>query len=151
VPGDGRTLPAPNLAARVRTGLLQPANWLQLVRFGLVGVSGYAVNIATFAVCTQLLATGHRAGAVVAFLVAVSNNFVWNRHWTFRAGAGAAHRQAVRFLSVSVFGFAIAFLALEVLVVGVGLPEVPAQALAVLVAMPVNFLGNRLWTFSEQQ
>ena len=34
---------------RVRAGLRKPGNWLQLLRFGLVGASGYAVNLAVFA------------------------------------------------------------------------------------------------------
>ena len=38
---------------------------------------------------------------VVAWLVAVLNNFVLNRHWTFDAADGRAHAQAVRFLLVS--------------------------------------------------
>ena len=34
---------------RMRHGLRKQANWLQLVRFGLVGASGYVVNLAVFA------------------------------------------------------------------------------------------------------
>jgi len=37
---------------------------------------------------------------------------------------------------------------LEALVAGGGIGELPAQAIAVAVAMPFNFLGNKLWTFA---
>jgi putative flippase GtrA len=30
-----------------------------------------------------------------------------------------------------------------------GGPELPAQAIAVALAMPFNFIGNKLWTFGE--
>ena len=46
----------------------------------------------------------HIAAAVGAFCVAVTNNFFWNRHWTFRAGDGHAGFQAARFFAVSVVG-----------------------------------------------
>jgi putative flippase GtrA len=38
---------------------------------------------------------------------------------------------------------------LALLVDVAGLPEVPGQALAVAIAMPVNFIGNKLWTFDR--
>ena len=137
------TLP---LRARMALGLRTPANWLQLLRFGIVGASGYAINLAVFALSTGSLGLGHRAAATVAFLVAVTNNFGWNRHWTFRAGSGHAGFQAARFLTVSLGAFVFALAVLELLVTA-GLPEVGAQAVAIVCATPVNFLGNRLWSF----
>ena len=135
------------LSTRVRVGLRHPSNWLQLVRFGLVGASGYVVNLAVYALCVHALGIDYRISATLAFLAAVTNNFWWNRHWTFRATSGNAGFQAARFLLVSVAAFGLGLLLLQFLVVVAGLPKVPAQAIAVLVAMPVNFLGNRLWAF----
>jgi dolichol-phosphate mannosyltransferase len=131
---------------RVRHGMRQKHNWWQLARFTAVGASGYIVNLATFAI---VMGFGHdyRIAAVVAFLVAVTNNFFWNRHWTFDASDGHAGSQAFRFLVVSGAGFLINLGLLELLVVVAGLWEVYAQALAVAAATPCNFLGNRLWTF----
>ncbi len=117
----------------------------QLVRFGLVGGSGYAVNLAVFAAFTWL-GTGHRGAAVAAFLVAVTNNFVWNRHWTFDAKAGHAGHQASRFLAVSVGAFLVSLLILELLV-GRELPELAAQAIAIVAVTPLSFAGNRWWSF----
>src|SRR5947209_17957560 len=91
-------------------------NWAQLARFCAVGGSGYAINLIVFAVCTQLLGMYHLAAAVVAFLVAVTNNFWWNRHWTFGAGDGRARFQAPRFLLVAVVAFLLALAALALLV-----------------------------------
>src|SRR5947209_19978917 len=80
-------------------------NWAQVARFCAVGGSGYAINRIVFAICTQLLGMYHLAAAVVAFLVAVTNNFCWNRRWTFGAGDGRARFQAPRFLLVAVVAF----------------------------------------------
>jgi dolichol-phosphate mannosyltransferase len=135
------------LSTRVRIGLRHGANWLQLVRFGLVGASGYVLNLAVYALCVHPLGIDYRVSATIAFLAAVSNNFWWNRHWTFKATAGNAKFQAARFLVVSLAAFGLGLLLLQFLVAVAGLPKVPAQAVAVLVAMPANFLGNRLWTF----
>jgi len=137
------------LAYRIGEGVRQSANWLQLLKFAIVGGSGYLVNLAVFAVLAGNLGLHHLAAAVGAFCVAVTNNFLWNRYWTFAAVDGPAGFQAVRFFAVSVASLLLNLAVLEVLVTGTSLGELPAQAIAVAVAMPFNFLGNRLWTFAN--
>ena len=60
---------------------------------------------------------------MVAWLVAVLNNFVLNRHWTFDAADGAARAQAVRFLLVSLVAEALSLLLLTVFVESAGTRE----------------------------
>jgi len=133
---------------RVRHGLRRRHNWLQLVRFGLVGASGYVVNIAVF---SALLAVGmhYRGAATGAWIVAVLNNFWWNRHWTFAAGEGHAGFQALRFFVVSFVAFLVSLAILTLLVETTSIPKVPAQLIAVTAATPLNFLGNKLWSFAR--
>jgi putative flippase GtrA len=135
------------LALRVHLGTRKPANWLQLFKFGVVGATGYVINLAVFALLNQALEVHHIPAAVGAFCVAVANNFLWNRHWTFEATEGHAGFQAARFLTVSVAALGVNLIVLELLVSVIEVAEVPSQALAVAVAMPFNFVGNKLWTF----
>jgi putative flippase GtrA len=135
-------------ARRIGRGARKPENWAQLIKFGAVGGSGYVVNLLVFAVLNGALGVHHIAAAIGAFVVAVSNNFYWNRHWTFAAGAGHAGFQAARFLVISVLGLLINLVALELLI-RAGLSELASQAISVAIAMPFNFVGNKLWTFVE--
>lgn len=135
------------LHRRVRHGLRHPHNWFQLVRFGLVGASGYAVNLATFTIAVHPLDIGYRVAAVLAFLVSVTNNFWWNRRWTFAGHDGHAGFQAARFLVVSVVAFGFNYVVLVALVELADVPKVPAQAIAIAAATPLNFLGQKLWSF----
>jgi putative flippase GtrA len=132
---------------RLLHGLRKPANWLQLVRFAIVGGTGFVLNLAVYAVCVHALSIPYQAAAVVAWLVAVLNNFVLNRHWTFDASAGRIHFQAIRFFVVSLVAFAFGLVLLTLLVEYGGVAKVPAQALAVAASTPLNFLGNKLWSF----
>jgi putative flippase GtrA len=131
---------------RLVRGSHERHNWLQLMRFAIVGAVGYAVNIVTFAVCIGPLSLDYRLAAVISFLVAVTNNFVLNRSWTFRKHVGTAAFEAPRFLVVSLLAFGFSLLLLSTLV-ALGSPEVVAQAIAVCCATPLNFVGNKLWTF----
>jgi putative flippase GtrA len=134
---------------RVRRGMRQRHNWWQLARFTAVGASGYVVNLATFALCVHAFGLDYRLAAVAAFGVAVTNNFWWNRHWTFDARGGHAGQQAARFLAVSLAAFVVNLALLQLLVGETGFAEVLAQAIAVAAATPCNFLGNKLWTFGD--
>jgi putative flippase GtrA len=132
---------------RIRAGLRRPHNWVQLVKFCAVGGSGYVVNLCVFAIAVELLGVHHLVGATLAFLVAVTNNFWWNRHWTFKARGGHAGFQAARFFTVSVVAFVFAATVLELLV-RAGMAELPAQALSIVAATPLNFVGNKMWSFA---
>lgn len=133
--------------ARVLDGMRRPANWLQLVRFAFVGGVGFLVNLVVYTLAVHSVGLDFRVASVVAWLVAVLNNFVLNRHWTFDARGGRAHAQAVRFFLVSLLAEAFSLALLTLLVQSAGLAKVPAQALAVAASMPLNFLGNKLWSF----
>jgi putative flippase GtrA len=138
--------PATEIANRIGAAARQPEKWVQLLKFCLVGGSGYLINLAVFALLASVFDVHHIAAAVGAFVVAVSNNFFWNRHWTFEPGERPAHFQAARFFAVSIASLVVNLIVLELLVSG-GFGELPAQAIAVAVAMPFNFVGNKLFTF----
>ncbi len=135
-------------ADRLGAAARRPASWWQLAKFGIVGGSGYLINLAVFAALAGSLDVHHMLAAVAAFCVAVANNFLWNRHWTFGAGTGSAGFQAPRFFAVSLAALGLNLVVLEVLVASGDVGELTAQAIAVAVAMPFNFLGNKLWTFA---
>jgi putative flippase GtrA len=139
----------PPVHVRVRHGMRRPHNWIQLMKFMAVGGSGYAVNIAVYALVHEALGIGHLRSATAAFVVAVFNNFWWNRHWTFGAGEGHAGFQAARFFAVSTGAFLFALVVSQLLVSTTDIPDVAAQAISILAATPLNFIGNKMWSFGR--
>jgi dolichol-phosphate mannosyltransferase len=136
-------------ALRVGRGLRKPANWMQLVKFSIVGASGYVVNLAVYTTLVHALDVHYILAAVAAFCVAVTNNFLWNRHWTFAAREGHMGFQAMRLLTVSLLALGFNLIVLELLVSVAEVEKVPAQAMAILAATPLNFIGNKLWSFGD--
>jgi putative flippase GtrA len=139
---------ASELAYRVGAAVRRPASWWQLIKFGIVGGIGYVINLVVFTLLNHGFGVHYLVASVGAFCVAVSNNFVLNRHWTFEPGEGHPAFQAVRFFAVSIGALLVNLAVLKALVAGASLEAVAAQAIAVAVAMPLNFLGNKLWTFA---
>lgn len=144
------TVAEPISRARVRAGLRKRKNWEQLVKFCVVGASGYVVNLAVYALLLDFAELHYISAAVGSFLVAVTNNYAWNRLWTFRAQRGGVAYQGSRFLIVSTAAL-LANLAVLHLLVTIGLGELVAQAIAIVVVTPVNFVGNKLWSFGPRR
>jgi dolichol-phosphate mannosyltransferase len=121
-------------------------NWQQLGKFCVVGATGYGINVGIYRV---LLAGGvhYLLAATISFLVAVTSNYTWNRLWTFRDQRGHVGVQGMRFFVVSVAALGVNLLALDLLVHVGGLGKFLANAIAIPLVTPLNFVGNKLWSF----
>ena len=135
--------------ARVRAGMRKGKNWKQLAQFCAVGATGYLVNLAVYAVLLDAAGLHYISAAVGSFLVAVTSNYAFNRMWTFRAQRGHVGQQGMRFFLVSTVAL-VANLAVLHTLVTLGLGEFVAQAIAIVLVMPVNFVGNKLWSFGPR-
>src|SRR5436190_22917184 len=139
-------------ALALRTGavreLRQPAKWVQLAKFGAVGATGYAVNLAVYTALLRGAGWHYIYAATVSFLVAVTNNYLWNRLWTFRDQRGHVGFQGLRFFAVAVVAYG-ANLGILSALIALGMDKVAAQAIAIVLVTPLNFIGNKLWSFAR--
>jgi putative flippase GtrA len=133
---------------RVSDALRERRNWEQLAKFGVVGGVGYLVNLGVY-VLLRDAGVHYIPAAMGSFAVAVTNNYAWNRVWTFRRQRGHLAYQGLRFLVVSLLTLA-ANVAILYALVHAGLGKLPAQAIAIVLVMPLNFLGNKLWSFGRR-
>jgi dolichol-phosphate mannosyltransferase len=131
---------------RAHAALRRRANWEELVKFCIVGASGYVVNLAVYTLLLDGAGLHYVLAAIGSFLVAVTNTYAWNRAWTSRHARGHFVLQGLRFLVVSALALGANLLVLHALVSS-GIGEVTAQAIAIVIVTPVNFIGNKLWSF----
>jgi putative flippase GtrA len=135
--------------SRAGRALRRSHNWVQLGKFSVVGASGYAVNLAVYAVLLRGAGLHYTLAATCSFAVAVTNNYTWNRLWTFHAQRGHLGWQGLRFLIVALGAYAANLVFLTALVV-FGVDKILAQAIAVVLVTPLNFIGNKLWSFRSR-
>ena len=137
--------PRPRLVASLRS----VRNWQQLGKFCVVGAIGYLINLAVY---DALLHHGlhYLVAATCSFLVAVTSNYTWNRLWTFREHRGHLGIQGMRFFLVSLAALGANLLVLHLLIAYGGLGRLLAQAIAIVLVTPLNFVGNKLWSFRRR-
>jgi putative flippase GtrA len=135
-------------SVRLGAALRHRGNWAQLAKFAVVGAIGAVINLAVY---KAMLAAGlhYLLAATVSFLVAVTSNYVWNRVWTFRDRRAGVAAQGARFFVISLLALGANLLILHVLV-RAGTGKFVGQALAIVLVTPVNFVGNRLWSFRRR-
>jgi dolichol-phosphate mannosyltransferase len=131
--------------SRAHTILRTRRHWVQLGKFCAVGAVGYGVNLAVYA---TLLHAGlhYLLAATCSFLVAVTSNYALNRLWTFRDRRGRFAAQGMRFFVVSLASLGANLLVLHILIT-LGAGKLVGQAIAIVVVTPLNFVGNKLWSF----
>jgi len=134
---------------RLVASLLSVRNWQQLGKFCVVGAVGYLINLAVY---DALLHQGlhYLVAATCSFLVAVTSNYAWNRLWTFREHRGHLGIQGMRFFLVSLAALGANLLVLHLLIAYGGLGRLLAQAVAIVFVTPLNFVGNKLWSFRRR-
>jgi putative flippase GtrA len=134
------------LEHRAVQALRRPANWIQLGKFGAVGASGYVVNLIVYTLLLRQAHLHYLVAATCSFVVAAGWNYCLNRSWTFRAQRGHFGYQGMRFFAVSGLVY-LANLGVLGLLVSAGAGKIIAQAIAIVVVTPLNFLGNKFWSF----
>ncbi len=132
--------------SRLVASLLSVRNWQELGKFCAVGAVGYLINLAVY---DALLHAGlhYLLAATCSFLVAMTSNYTWNRLWTFREHRGHVGIQGMRFFVVSLAALGANLVVLHLLIAYGGLGRLSAQAVAIVLVTPLNFVGNKLWSF----
>lgn len=130
-------------------------NWVQLIKYSLVGASGFVVNLVMYGETLRWVdgRYDYMAAGVFAFVVANTTNYLLNRKFTFTHDVEDRSFEYYRFLSVGLLALAFNLMLLHLLISWFGMTsdteKVIAQAIAIVLVTPVGFVGNKLWTFGR--
>lgn len=121
----------------------------QFGRFCLVGASNTALSFVVYAVAVSAGAP-YLAASCAAFALGALNGYSLNRAWTFRAGSFTLPGLG-RYGLVQAGGLAVNLGLLALLVEGLHLWDIPAQALVLPAVSVLTFGANRRWVFSVRE
>lgn len=118
----------------------------QPVKFLLVGIGGFVLNVCAFTVLFGV-GTWYLAASVIAYFVSNGVMYVGNRYFTFRLSHVGFLRAYVRYTVVGGAVAAITALLLAAFVEGLGMDPRPGQALALTLLVPLSFLLSKRFAF----
>ena len=118
----------------------------ELVRYSIVGGCGYLLALALYA--GQLgVGVSPYAAVPLPFIANGLFNFFANRAWSFPHSGRPLRGEMTRFVVVAAGSLVVNYATLSLLLSTTSLPPLAAQAIAIVAALPVGFLGNKLWAF----
>ena len=135
---------------------------VQLIKYGLVGVSNSLITLIVIFVCNELLGMKLMLADVIGYIAGVVNSFIWNKTWVFKSHNHRPRYEMTLFAVGFLLCFGLQFLtvlvlrnpmkALEISLFGIS-SDVVGEYAAVCIGMVVytlsNFIFNRCLTFRK--
>ena len=126
----------------------------RFIVFTMVGISGIFVNNAVLYLLIEYLFLPLSLASLVAIQLAIFNNFIWNRKFTWRdrgmKGWTAIRHGLLRFTLVSWVAGALNWLILLILDYTTDLHYILANLIAIFIASILNYVLNDFWTFKQK-
>lgn len=124
---------------------------MRWVRFNLVGVAGFIVQMLTLAAASDGLGLRPGIAVSIAVVAAVAHNFLWHERvtWPGQRREGRFRRWLSFTLSNGVISLLTNIVVTTTIVEATGVPLLVANAMAVLTASAVNFVVSDHYIFNR--
>jgi len=119
----------------------------QFLKFCLVGILGTIIDIGILYILVEFAHFNYLLAASLSFVLAVINNYLFNKYWTFKNTKTRHLKQFSLFLLISLVGLAINLGILYLLVDLAQIWYIFAKIIAILIVTIWNFIMNKFVTF----
>lgn len=120
---------------------------LKFLKFCVVGFSGMVVDFGTTWLCKEMFGWNKYLSNSLGFILAATNNYFWNRLWTFQSTNTNIPVEYGKFFLISVIGLGINNLVVFLLHGKLKLNFYLAKIFAIGVVTIWNFTMNYFFTF----
>lgn len=124
----------------------------QLLKFGIVGLSNTFVSYVVYLILYSV-GVNYIISNVMSFMVSVVNAFYWNNKYVFKQNETENRNLARAFFKTVVAyagtGLVLNNILLVVWVEVIGVPEIIAPVISLLITVPLNFILNKFWAFRK--
>lgn len=122
-------------------------DFIQLVKYVLIGVLGIVVDFGIYTILTHLKMNVEIAN-IISSTCGIINNFLWNSYTNFKVHG----RMILRFISYFIVGqitTVFTTVSLFIFVTKLGYPHLIVKAIATFVATLIQFVINKVVTFRK--
>jgi putative flippase GtrA len=120
---------------------------IRILKFGFTGALGMLLDFVVTWCCKEKLRWNKYLSNAIGFSVAVTNNYLLNRFWTFQSTNMAVAAEFLRFLLIAVVGLLLNTAIVYLLTQKKRLPFYTAKLAAVAIVFIWNYTANSLLTF----
>jgi putative flippase GtrA len=150
-----------------KAAFMNPKERTRFLKFAIVGTFGAVVDFGIMNLLTSLFSFELVVAGIISFIAAITNNFLWNRYWTYPDSRSKPILwQLISFSIVSITGLIIRIPILKFLEpqiqkilthLNLNLLEIPIHTIsanlsltiAIVIVLFWNFFINRYWTYND--
>ena len=125
---------------------------VQFVEFGLVGVSNTIVSLITY-YCLVFFGVYYLVANFAGFITGTLNAYYWNSRFVFKKEAESqrgSRKPIVKTFFSYGFTFVLTTFTMYLQVKIIGVSEMIAPIINVMISTPINYLLNKFWTFAKR-
>jgi len=126
---------------------------IRFIKFCLVGLSGVVVNFGAFWLLTRYIGLLDMAAIILSWAAATLSNFTLNELWTFRDRREGDNKavlvRAMKFFLVALTAMGLYYAVYTPLTRFLGVYDLLAYAIAIVVGLVWNFTASILWTWRK--
>lgn len=122
-------------------------NFRPFIKYCIVGTIGTLIDVGTLFVLVEYFEFPVILATVFSFILAVSNNFIFNQKWTFRSPSKNYRKMFIKFFIVGLVGLGLTVVCMYFFVHILDIWYILAKIFTSGIVLFWNFLGNKLWTF----
>ena len=126
----------------------QFTKYKRIIKFSIIGLSGTVIDFSVLTLLVELAGFNILIANAISFIFGATNNFVWNKFWTFRNKERKFRKQFFKYLTVAFIGLIINT-ALMHLFITLGLHYLIAKVVIAAIVVIWNYNGNKFWTFRQ--
>ncbi len=124
---------------------------MRFIKFSIVGLSNTMISYVVYLIGISL-GMNYLVASILGFVISVVNAFYWNHTYVFKVREGEKRsllQSFVKtFLSYAGTGLVLANILLVIQVRFLGVPEVVAPLINLIITIPLNYILNKVWAFS---
>lgn len=124
---------------------------VRLVRFVVVGTLNYLITMSVIGIIMahSSFKGDYIVANITAYLIAQTHNFIWSKYWIFPSAGqkNSLWQQIALFCTAFGIAYLIQILFVILMVEGIGVDEILAQFIGIVIYGAVNFVANKKITF----
>ena len=123
-----------------------------LFKYSMVGMSGTVIDLLFLYILVDMLSIDVMYAVMISFVLAVTNNFIFNKIWTFKDSVNddLYHIKYLKFMIISIIGLLFTTILMFILNKIFMLWYMLAKVIISIVVLLWNYYANKNWTFKAQ-
>lgn len=123
----------------------------EFIKFCVVGLSGLLINISITYFCTEYLGIWYIVSNIIAQIIAITNNFIWNKFKTFKnKNIHKIHIQYTYSILTYIFSGLISIILLYIFTDKIGIWYIHSVLIVAFIGLFINFSIHKFFVFIDK-